>query len=173
MQSPLLQHTERNVVWLCETWLLIILILCGFFLSNKEHSSSSTSTCLPAFISFNVRGQWNNHDLFKNTILDKNNAISHYMYVVYISNKRVDAQTWRYSWSMSNLNTGMRLRENHVVLLAITMKRMDLNHILQSYITNVIVPISQPEVNVINGIGLLCCILNTRMPIYEHKSRTV
>ena len=80
---------------------------------------------------------------------------------------------------MSNLNTGMRLRENnvHVVLLAITMKLMDLNHILQSweivlkYITNVIVPISQPEVNVINGI--LCCILKTRMKIHEHKSRTV
>ena len=34
---------------------------------------------------------WNNHDLFKNTILYKNNAISHY--VVSISNKRVDAQT--------------------------------------------------------------------------------
>ena len=49
-------------------------------------------------------------------------------YVVSISNKRVDAQT-KEVWSMSNLNTGMRLRENHVVLLAITMKRMDLNHI--------------------------------------------
>ena len=42
----------------------------------------------------------------------------------------------RYSWSMSNLNTGMRLRENHVVLLAITMKRMDLNHILPSWYSN-------------------------------------
>ena len=46
---------------------------------------------LPAFISFDVRGQWNNPDLFKNTILYKNNAISHY--VVSISNKRVDAHT--------------------------------------------------------------------------------
>ena len=60
---------------------------------------------------------------------------------------------------MSNFNTGMRLRENHVVLLAITMKRMDLNHIycrrgIQIHKTNVdqIVPISQPEVNMINGI---------------------
>ena len=39
----------------------------------------------------NERGQWNNPELFKNTILYKNNAISHY--VVSISNKRVDAQT--------------------------------------------------------------------------------
>ena len=57
---------------------------------------------------------------------------------------------------MSNINTGMRLRENHAVLLAITMKRMDLNHILPSWYsnnkTNVIVPISQLEVNMINGI---------------------
>ena len=42
----------------------------------------------------------------------------------------------RYSGSMSNLNTGMRLRENHVMLLAIMMKRMDLNHILQSWYSN-------------------------------------
>ena len=45
------------------------------------------------FISFDVRGQWNNHDLFKNTILYKNNAISHY--VVSISNKCVDVQTYK------------------------------------------------------------------------------
>ena len=46
---------------------------------------------MSAFISLDMRGQWNNHDLFKNTILYKNNASSHY--VVSISNKRVDAQT--------------------------------------------------------------------------------
>ena len=33
-------------------------------------------------------------------------------------------------------NTGMRLRENHVVLLAITMERMAMNHILQSWYSN-------------------------------------
>ena len=52
---------------------------------------STTRTCVPDFISDNVRRQRTNHELVKNKILFKNNAISHY--VVYISNKRVDAQT--------------------------------------------------------------------------------
>ena len=50
---------------------------------------STTRTCVPDFIL--LRRQRTNHDLVKNTILCKNNAISHY--AVSISNKRVDAQT--------------------------------------------------------------------------------
>ena len=70
-----------------------------------------------------------------------------------------------YSWSMFNLNTGKPCRVNRNNNEA-DGSESHLADMVFMYITNVIVPISQPKVNVINGI--LCCILKTRMRIHEH-----
>ena len=137
MQSPLLQHTERNVVWLNKTWLFSVLItsimrlffgqIKNILLLQREHICQLLfrSMCADNRIIL----------IYLRTRYCIRTMQFHIMLCLFQINVSM-LRPKRYSWSMSNLNTGMRLRENHVVLLAITMKRMDLNHILPSWYSN-------------------------------------
>ena len=135
MQSPLLQHTERNIVWSNKTWLFIVLILCACFfgqiknnlLLQREHVCQLLfrSMCADNGIIL----------IYLRTRYCIRTMQFHIMLCLFQINVSM-LRPKRYSWSMSSLNTRMRLRENHVVLLAITMKRMDLNHILPSWYSN-------------------------------------
>ena len=135
MQSPLLQHTERNVVWLSKTWLFIVPILCAVFFCQKKNILllQREHVCKLLFRSMCVDNGI--IMIYLRTLYCIRTMQFHIMLCLFQINVSM-LRPKRYSWSMSNLNRGMRLREKHIVLLAITMKRMDLNDILPSWYSN-------------------------------------